>query len=380
MLDRNNLVALMKQVAKADPSAPVAYSYDNQQLSYAALNETLRKELNELAGTYADYRENKNLIFSMIEETLDEILPKKVSQQYDQFAETKTFAQGDKPVFRRPLSNRARAKQFVTRVGLAGIYEVFKLGPAEKESFEVRTSAIGGAAQIGFEEFLDGRVDFAEVTRIIMEGMDELIYKEVAAALKASINQLPPANRVAAVGFDEAAMDRLIQIAAAYGTPTIYCTYEFAVKMIPNEAWRYTEAMKDELWKTGRLANYKGTKVIIIEQGFEDETNTRKVIDPGYCWIIPTGADGKPVKIAFEGGTIVDEFNNYDRSREIQVYKKVGVTALLANNICCYVDTSLLGQMYNWNLDGITGQIATYDGRKSGYLDGSVNDDTHIGG
>ncbi len=365
-LDRENLVALMKQVAKANPSAPVAYSFGDKQLSYEALNETLRSELNELAGTWSLYRENKNLIFSMIEETLDEVLPKKVTQQYDQFAEVKTFAQGDKPVFRRPLNTRARAKQFVTRVGLAGIYEVFKLGPAEKESFEVRTSAIGGAAQIGFEEFLDGRVDFAEVTRIIMEGMDELIYKEVAAALKASINQLPPANRVAAVGFDEGAMDRLIQIAAAYGTPTIYCTYEFAVKMIPNEAWRYTEAMKTELWNTGRLANYKGTKVIILEQGFEDETNTRKVIDPGYAWVIPTGADGKPVKIAFEGGTIVDEFNNYDRSREVQVYKKVGVTAILANNICCYVDTSLLGQMINWNLDGVNGKIASYDGRLSG--------------
>lgn len=380
MLDRTNLVALMKQVAKADPSAPVAYSFGDQQLSYAALNETLRNELNELAGTYAQYRENKNLIFSMIEETLDEVLPKKVTQQYDQFAEVKTFAQGDKPVFRRPLNTRARAKQFVTRVGLAGIYEVFKLGPAEKESFEVRTSAIGGAAQIGFEEFLDGRVDFAEVTRIIMEGMDELIYKEVAAALKASINQLPPANRVAAVGFDEAAMDRLIQIAAAYGTPTIYCTYEFAVKMIPNEAWRYTEAMKDELWRTGRLANYKSTKVIILEQGFEDETNTRKVIDPGYCWIIPTGADGKPVKIAFEGGTIVDEFNNYDRSREVQVYKKVGVTAILANNICCYVDTSLLGQMINWNLDGVNGSVISYDGRPSGSIPSSDGESSEPAG
>ena len=364
-LDKNNLVALMKQVAKADPSAPVAYSFGDQQLSYEALNETLRNEMNELAGTYALYRENKNLIFSMIEETLDEILPKKVAQQYDQFAETKTFAQGDKPVFRRPLNTRARAKQFITRVGLNGIYEVFKLGPAERESFEVRTSAIGGAAQIGFEEFLDGRVDFAEVTKIIMDGMDELIYKEVAAALKASINQLPPANRVAAAGFDENAMDRLIQIASAYCTPTIYCTYEFAVRMIPQEAWRYTESMKSELWNTGRLASYKGTKVVIIEQGFEDETNTRKVIDPGYCWIIPTGADGKPVKIAFEGGTIVQEFTNVDQSRELQVSKKVGVTCILANNICCYCDTALLGQMYTWNLNGVSGNVKTYDGRAS---------------
>ena len=60
MLDRNNLVALMKQVAKADPSAPVAYSFNGQSLSYEALNETLRQELNEIAGNYSLYRKNKN--------------------------------------------------------------------------------------------------------------------------------------------------------------------------------------------------------------------------------------------------------------------------------------------------------------------------------
>ena len=30
MLDRANLVALMKQVAKADPTAPVSYSYGDR--------------------------------------------------------------------------------------------------------------------------------------------------------------------------------------------------------------------------------------------------------------------------------------------------------------------------------------------------------------
>lgn len=352
-LDRNNLVQLMKTVAKADPNAPVSYSFNGENFSYDALNETLRQELNEYAGTYSLYRENKNLIFSIIEEVLDDVLPKKVTEAYEQFAEVKTFAQGDKPLFRRKTTSKTRAKQFITRVGLAGIYEVFKLSPSE-ESFEVRTSAIGGAAQIGFEEFLDGRVDFAEVTAIVMEGMDELVYKEVGEALKASVNQLPPANRVAVNGFDEAAFDRLLVVASAYGEPTIYCTYEFAVNMIPQESWRYTEAMKDELWRTGRLANYKGKKVVILPQGFEDETNSRKVIDPGFCHIIPNGADTKPVKIAFEGATIVDEYVNADRSREIQVYKKVGVVAMLANNICTYIDKSLAGQMETWHLDGVS--------------------------
>ena len=350
MLDRNNLLALMKTVAKADVNAPTSYSWNGESFSYDALSETLRRELNEYAGDFASYRENKNMIFSLIEETLDEILPKKVIKQYEAFAEVKTFGQGDKPIFRRKLTSNKRAKQFITRVGHAGIYEVFKLGKNE-ESFEVQTSAIGGAAQIGFEEFLDGRVDFAEVTAIVMEGMDDLVYEEIGAALASSINQLPPANRVVANGFDEDAFDRLINVASAYGEPTIYCTYEFAVKLVPSDAWRYTEAMKDELWRTGRLASYKGKKVVILEQGFVDETNTTKVIDPGYCWIIPAGANTKPVKIAFEGKTYVDERKNDDWSREIQVYKKVGVVCMMTNDICSYVDTTLAGKMTEWALN-----------------------------
>ena len=64
------------------------------------------------------------------------------------------------------------------------------------------------------------------------------------------------------------------------------------------------------------------------------------MIDPSYAWIIPVGAE-KPVKIAFEGGTIVDEYTNYDRSKEVQVYKKVGVRAVFSNAICVYQNTGL---------------------------------------
>jgi hypothetical protein len=59
---------------------------------------------------------------------------------------------------------------------------------------------------------------------------------------------------------------------------------------------------------------------------------------------------------------------NSDWSKEFHTYRKVGVVAMLANNICAYVDTALMGQMDTWHLDGITGKVATYDGR----LDGSL--------
>lgn len=340
-MDKTNLLQLMKNVANATPSSN--FSYNGENLSYIAMNETLRNELNALVGTEELYEQNKRLVFSLMEQTMDDIIPNRLIDAYGQFAEIKTFNQGDKPVFKR-RTGLTRAKQFVTRVGLAGVYETFKLG---SESFEVGTSAIGGAAQIGFEEFLDGRVNFAELTQIIMDGMDELIYREIAAALMTSIDQLPAANRVSAAGFDEGGLDFLVNTASAYGTPTIYCTREFAVKIVPADGW-VSDEIRNERWSTGYLANYKGVRVVILPQTLEDETNSRKVIDPGYAWVIPAGANDKPVKVAFEGTTHIRERNdNDDWSRDIQVYRKVGVGVMMTNNIFSYVDTQLKGKLDN---------------------------------
>ena len=337
-LEKSQLFTLAKTVAKADPSAPCAYSFGDEKFSYADLNDTFRNEMNELAGTYSKFRQNKNVIFELIEQVIDDVLPAKVLQQYGQFAETKIFNQGDRPVFVQKITtaSKRRAKQFITKVGLAGIYEVFKL---DGKNYEVPTSAFGGAAQIGFEEFLDGRVDFADLLDIVMEGLDEAIYIEIERALKAAVTGLQAANKDTDTVFNEAKMDKLLAVADSYGKAAIYCTYEFAATMVPSDNW-VSNDMKNQKWNNGYLANYKGHNVIVLPQSFEDETNTTKVIDPSYAWIIPTGAD-KPVKIAFEGQTIVDEFTNADRSREMQVYKKVGVGAIITNNICVYRNTSL---------------------------------------
>ena len=337
-LEKSQLFTLAKTVAKADPSAPCAYSFGDEKFSYADLNDTFRNEMNELAGTYSKFRQNKNVIFELMEQVIDDVLPAKVLQQYGQFAETKIFNQGDRPVFVQKITtaSKRRAKQFITKVGLAGIYEVFKL---DGKNYEVPTSAFGGAAQIGFEEFLDGRVDFADLLNIVMEGLDEAIYIEIERALIAAVDGLQAANNVTETSFVESKMDKLLAVADSYGKSAIYCTYEFAATMVPSNGW-VSDSMKEQKWNNGYIANYKGHNVIVLPQSFEDETNTKKVIDPSYAWIIPTGAD-KPVKIAFEGQTIVDEYTNADRSREMQVYKKVGVAAIITNNICVYRNTSL---------------------------------------
>ena len=341
-MEFNDILKLAKTVAKADPSKPVAYSFGEKSFGYSEMNETLRAEFAALAPDYRTYKINQNTIFALIEQTIDDVLPNRVMEQYGQFAEIKTFAQGDKPIFTQKITqaSRNRAKQFIGKVGLAGLYEVFKL---DGRSYEVTTNAIGGAAQIGFEEFLDGRVDFAEVLNIVMAGLDECIYMEIEKQLIGAAQNVQTANVnniTTQTGFNEKEMDRLLSISDSYGgRATIYCTFEFAATMIPCES-RWSNEMKNTMWNNGYLGAYKGHQVIVLPQSFEDETNSKKVIDPAYAWIIPTGAE-KPVKIAFEGGTIVDEYTNYDRSKEVQIYKKVGVRAIFSNDICVYKNTSL---------------------------------------
>lgn len=340
-LDRNQLIELARANAKASLNPSTTFSFGNEKLSAVALNETFINELNELGSTPQKFRENANLIYTLLEVGLTEVLPVKVMQSYGQFADVKTYPQGTKPVFKVNISeaSKKRAKQFVTKVGLAGRYETFKL---DGYTLEVPTSAYGGAARVEWEEMLDGRFTLNDYYDLVLEGLDESIYREIAKSLKAAVGSIKPVNKTKQTAFDEKEMDRLLATADVYGKSTIYCTFEFATTMLPTDSWSaMSDNMKEQLWNNGAFTTYKGHTVVILPQSFEDETNAMKVIDPSICYIIPTGAE-KPVKVAFEGEAQVKSFENRDWSTEIQTYQKLGVATYLVNpGICVYENSSL---------------------------------------
>lgn len=333
MMKYEDLLALGKATVKADASQPVAYSYEGKNFSYDALQDTLRAEFNELVGDFNKYRQNCTVFFQLFEEIIDEVLPKKVLNRYADFAEMKIVPQGGKAIFKQKLG-RTRAKRFVTRVGLAGIYEVFKL---DSTTVEVPMGAIGGAAQIGLEEFLDGNVDFSELLEIVLEEMDEAIYREIAQAFKAMVANFGQYNKYSTNLFNEKKFDQLIATVEAYGPATVYCTFEFAATMIPSEGW-VSDDHRNERWANGYIANYKGHKVVVLPQSLTEDNST-KIIDPSWAYIF--AGDQKPIKLAFEGQTIVDEFKNADRSRDIQVYKKFGISTVTTGAYAAYQNTSL---------------------------------------
>lgn len=347
-LDRAQLIELARANARASLNPAKKFSFNGEDLTAEALDKTFNYELNELGKTPQDFRNNQNLIFELMEVGLTEVLPVKVLQSYGAFADVKTYGNNDKPIFKVNISeaSKKRAKQFVTKVGLAGRYETFKL---DGYQLEVPTSAYGGAARVEWEELLDGRLTLNDYYQLVLEGLDEAIYREIAKSLKAAVTDIStarPKNYHTASNFNEKEFDRLLSTADAYGKSTIYCTYEFATTMIPTGAWTtnaggWSDSMKDQYWNNGSFTQYKGHTVIILPQSFTDDTNATKVIDPSFCYIIPTGAE-KPVKVAFQGSAQVKTFENRDWSTELQTYQKVGVATYLVNpGICVYVNTAL---------------------------------------
>jgi hypothetical protein len=341
-MEFNELKKLASIAARADRNAPVAYSVSkDESYTLAQVNEAIAKELSGIAYDYRSFRDNASQMFRLVEETIDEVIPTRVMQQFEQFAEIKNVANGDKAVYKVRITEAAkqRAKTFVTRVADAGRYETFMLDGAE---FEVKTGAVGYAVRVTFEDILTGRWQFSDFVDLAVEGLDEWIYQEIANQLEQAVANLPSVNKVEVAGFDEQAMDNILAIADSYGPASIYCTMEFAAKMVPASGW-VSNGMKDTLWNTGYLANYKGHNVVILPQSMTDETNTVKVVDPAQAYIMPSGQDTRPVKVVFEGETHVRTVdNNDDWSQDIQCFKKVGVGVLWSNHwVCSYRNTDL---------------------------------------
>lgn len=179
----------------------------------------LREEMRKLVGNYNLYRRNKLELFELIQSNIDAVLPNRIIDIFGMFAEVQHFAQGSKPVFKRRLG-KARAKQFVTKVGPAGTYETFRL---DSTDFTVDTQAYGGAVAIDFERYLDGLEDLMELYDIVVETLSDIIFGLVQDALLASWDATgrPAANLKYSNAFDAAKMVELCNTISAYGTPII---------------------------------------------------------------------------------------------------------------------------------------------------------------
>ena len=184
----------------AKNEAPTNFSVDNVD---AALADGLR----DLAGSVNQFMKNRYDIYDIIITAVDEVVPKNVMDAVSIFAEVQQVPQGQKAIFKQKVG-KARAKQFLTQVGLSGVYETFRL---DVKSFELGGHAVGGATTLDFERMLDGAEIMSEYVAVLTEAQTEAVYKEIHKALRAAINAegRPTPNKVIHNKFDADKMFKL---------------------------------------------------------------------------------------------------------------------------------------------------------------------------
>ena len=325
----------------AKGTAPANFTVEN-------VNDAFIDGLKELAGSYNQFMKNRYDIYDIVIEAIDEILPKNVINALGAFADVQQVAQGEKAMFRRS-AGRARAKKFLTQVGLSGVYETFRL---DATTFEVGAHAVGGGATIDFERMLDGAESLAEVVAIISEGLENAVYVEVQKALNAALAVMPATN-VYSGSWSADEMVKLMNVVRSYGSPVIFAAPEFVAAMgadaiVPVGTYgssypavgQYSPKDIEAIHDFGFINTFRGAPVVQIPQSFVDENNEETYVNPRLAYVMPAGQE-KVVKVVLEGATQIRDHENKDNSMEVYAWKKMGCAILTHHNWAMFENTSL---------------------------------------
>lgn len=328
------------------------------EFSVGSVDSAVAEGFKNLTGSINNFMKNRYDIYDIIIENADEIVPGKVMDAMSSFAEVIQLGNGEKKLFKRGGLGRARAKKFLTQVGLNGLYETFRL---DEETFTLSVKAIGGAVSIDFERMMDGAETLSEFMDVLVEAQVDGIYGEVQKALMAAANETAMPSRNKKVGsYDASALQGILNTVKTYGgSATIFASPEFVAAMGPDAIVPaitgaahavYHPDDIDAIHNMGRIRIFRGAPVVELRQSFLDEKNEQVMIHPQFAYILPSGKE-KVVKIAMEGGTQMYDVVNPDQSIEVHTYRKIGVGILAFNNWGIYQNTGIdAGNWYDSSL------------------------------
>lgn len=283
----------------------------------------------------------RNLDFSIIEEVIDEVLPKAMEDIMGSWAVIKQYGRDEEVKYTIKGMGKRRAMYGITYGARGGIYKARRL---DDKNMYLNTKVYTCAVYVTLEEILLGKYTLGDLLTNILEGMQYIIYTEVVKALRTIKTLAPANNRASASGFVKDDMDRVIKVVSNYGKPVIVCFQSFASKIdnlfpvttaTPNVS---TTDVEDYRLK-GAVSLYKGTPVIVIPNFILDEDNTEIAFSEQDAFILPVAE--KPVIVAMKGDSYFKENEHPTGSVEQQFHKIMGVGILIFNNLGIYTDTDL---------------------------------------
>lgn len=288
-----------------------------------------------------ELREKRPMIMSLIEEIIDEELPKKLEDRIGDFAEIKQFNRDDEVVFKVRNRGKRRAYLTIKKGARGGVYQAARLDDAHM-TLDTWTETVG--VFVTLEEILLGKQSLTDLMNNILDGFVEKLYVQVIEALQAAKSNVPAPNMASGSGVDNEELDSVIRVISAYGSPMIVGFRSVISKInnlvpIAGASPNIPNSDIEEIKQRGYVSVYKGNVPVVELPNYivNEATNAEWLLDEKYLFILPVGS--KPVKVALKGMLLIQDIPHPTGSMEQSASKMIGVGILLNNNIGIYENT-----------------------------------------
>lgn len=312
-------------------------SFSAEEVNEAAVKAIMAECGLTEQSTSRDFRAVEDHAFALIEEAIDEVLPTKIASTLGEFAEVRQFARDAEVVFNIEKIGQNRAKLTIAKGARGGIYRAAKL---DNKWFSPATSVKTVAVYVTLEEIILGSVSLAELYNNILEGFEEIIYKEVFNALAAGESAVGAGYNAQTETTTKAALattiDKVMPRVKAYGVPTIFGSYAALSNIYnplanPAVAAGYPNAEDSlDVRKYGFVQLYKGVRCVELPNYVTGADDKHWFYDQNKVFVIPSGM--KPVKVALKGDLVLVRNTQATGSEKWEANKMIGVGLAMANN------------------------------------------------
>ena len=286
-------------------------------------------------------RANQSLVFSIIEETVEEMIITGWMQNpfFMEYVETKNLALGDTNDF------YVEDDSILSVSKISGNHHNMirqRLGAGRH--FAVTTEWFGLKIYSDFERVLTGAEDWASFVLKVTEAVNRYLYDAVYAAFRGAKENLG-ANWVKSGEIDAANKSTLVKlcqdISMATGSEVTIFGSRSALSSLTAMAdvnWA-PDTVKQEYYRNGGvLGNWEGFKVAEIGQGLKrgasiNSASVEYMLDTDRLYIVPTNVANKFIKVVNEGDSqisqVTDKDTNRDMSYEYEMQFKMGISVIL---------------------------------------------------
>lgn len=286
-------------------------------------------------------RANKDLVFTLIEETIEEVLITGWMENpfFAQFVDTRNLALDDENDFYVEDDSILS----VSKVS-GNHHNMIRQRLGAGRHFSVAGEWYGIKIYSDFERVLTGAEDWAKFVSKVTEAINRYLYDALYAALRGAKDSLG-ANWVKSGAIEAANKTSLVKlcqdISMATGSDVTIFGARSALSSLTAMAdvnWA-PETVKQEYYNNGGvLGNWEGFSVAEIGQGLKrgasiNSATVEYQLDTDRLYIIPTSVADKFIKLVNYGETqvsqVTDRDTNRDFSQEYEVLYKMGINVIL---------------------------------------------------